>query len=80
MPRSVGDRVVFDADEHLVVGLSGMSVRLRASSVKLWRRGGWQLVAHSRELAPRVIDGDGLAPPRDWVARIPIHRNDKTIR
>ena len=64
MPRSVGDRVVFDADEHLVVGLSGMSVRLRASSGKLWR-GGRQLVAHSRELALRVIDGDGFAPPRD---------------
>ena len=28
----VGDRVVFDADEHLVVGLSGTSVRLRSDS------------------------------------------------
>lgn len=28
----VGDRVVFDTDEHLVVGLSGTSVRLRADS------------------------------------------------
>ena len=26
----VGDRVVFDGDEHQVVGLSGTSVRLRA--------------------------------------------------
>ena len=28
----VGDRVVFDGDEHQVVGLSGTSVRLRADS------------------------------------------------
>ncbi len=28
----VSDRVVFDTDEHLVVGLSGTSVRLRADS------------------------------------------------
>lgn len=28
----VGDRVVFDGDEHVVVGLSGTSVRLRADS------------------------------------------------
>jgi putative transposase len=28
----VGDRVVFDADEHVVVGLSGTSVRLRSDS------------------------------------------------
>ena len=36
----VGDRVVFDGDEHQVVGLSGTSVRLRptpACSRWCWR-------------------------------------------
>ncbi|MGX7828010.1 hypothetical protein ACTG9Q_23270 [Actinokineospora sp. 24-640] len=28
----VGDRVTFDGDEHLVVGLAGTQVRLRADA------------------------------------------------
>lgn len=29
----VGDRVAFDGDEHLVVGLAGSTVRLRADAL-----------------------------------------------
>jgi len=53
----VGDRIAFDGDEHLVVGLAGTSVRLRADS------GGEQVLLVGHLLAApdfAVLDGPTL--------------------
>ncbi|MBB5801218.1 hypothetical protein F4560_000986 [Saccharothrix ecbatanensis] len=58
----VGDRVAFDGDEHLVVGLAGSTVRLRADA------GGEQVVLAGHLMAAAdfgVLDG----PRWSWVAR-----------
>jgi hypothetical protein len=55
----VGDRVSFDGDEHLVVGIAGPSVRLRGDA------GGAQVVLAGHLMAaPKFTVLDGIEMPQ----------------